>query len=154
MTDIVDPETRSRMMAAIQGKNTRPERVVRSALHRAGFRFRLHDRRLPGAPDLVLPKYRTVIFVHGCFWHRHTGCHYATTPASRKTFWDEKFASNVARDQRHQQELLTLKWQVLIVWECGIRHQTEAVLDNLIARLLHTNANMSEIPPRPPRPKA
>ncbi|MDQ2068651.1 very short patch repair endonuclease [Natronospira bacteriovora] len=151
MTDIVDPETRSRMMAAIRGKNTRPERVIRSALHRSGFRFRLHDRRLPGTPDLILPRYRTVIFVHGCFWHRHAGCYYTTAPASRKSFWDEKFASNIARDHRHQQELLALNWRVLVVWECGVRHQPEAVLDRLTTLLLQESSGICEIPKSPPR---
>ncbi|WP_313331146.1 very short patch repair endonuclease [Sphingobium yanoikuyae] len=121
MTDIVDRETRSRMMAGIGGRNTRPELALRSALHARGFRFRLHARDLPGKPDIVLPRYRAVIFVHGCFWHRHADCRYATTPATRPEFWQEKFAGNVRRDAAAVAELRHRRWRVAIVWECGLR---------------------------------
>jgi DNA mismatch endonuclease (patch repair protein) len=97
--DVVDAATRSRMMVGIRGKDTRPGRIVRSFLHRAGLRFRLHVN-LPGKPDLVLPKYRTIVFVHGCFWNRHHGCRHAGTPASNVAFWQEKFAGNMRRDAR------------------------------------------------------
>ena len=106
MADIVDPETRSRMMSGIKGKNTRPELALRRALHARGFRYRLHDKRLPGKPDLILPRFRAAIFVHGCFWHRHEGCKYATTPATRPEFWQAKFRENAERDQRNFDALL------------------------------------------------
>lgn len=107
-------------MSRIRGRDTSPERAVRSILHRLGYRFRLHAR-LPGRPDVVLPKYRTVVFVHGCFWHRHSGCPYAYAPRSRTEFWSQKFADNVARDRRATAELRALGWQVLVAWECELR---------------------------------
>lgn len=119
MVDIVDATTRSRMMSGIRGKNTKPELIVRSALHRVGLRFRLHAK-LPGKPDLVFPKYRTVLFVHGCFWHRHENCRYATTPASNVDFWKEKFAANVRNDAKVKRQLEESGWRVLIVWECQL----------------------------------
>src|SRR5690554_2960017 len=100
--DIVDESTRSRMMSAIGGRNTKPEIIVRKFLHARGFRFRLHVKDLPGRPDIVLPKWKACVFVHGCFWHRHANCRYATTPKTRPEFWAEKFRENVARDQRNQ----------------------------------------------------
>jgi DNA mismatch endonuclease (patch repair protein) len=109
------------MMSGIRGKNTRPEVRLRRELHAMGFRFRLHDRRLPGRPDIVLPKWRVAIEVHGCFWHRHEGCRYATTPATRPEFWQEKFATNVARDLRTREKLQDAGWRTAIVWECGLR---------------------------------
>jgi DNA mismatch endonuclease, patch repair protein len=121
MTDTVDYATRSRMMAGIHGANTRPERLLRSGLHRAGYRFVLHSARLPGRPDIVLPKFRTAILVHGCFWHAHGGCRYYRVPATREVFWRKKFASNVARDARNVAELRGDGWRVLVVWECALR---------------------------------
>src|SRR5690606_35425287 len=100
MADIITQERRSWNMSRIKGRNTAPEMRLRSLLHRAGFRFRLHAKELPGRPDIVLPKYRTVIFVHGCFWHRHVGCRNATVPSTRTEFWQTKFAANVSRDER------------------------------------------------------
>jgi len=100
VTDVVDPETRSRMMSGIGGQNTKPEIVVRKALFAAGFRFRLHRKDLPGRPDVVLPGWRVAVFVHGCFWHAHRGCRYAKMPASRREFWEAKLATNVERDRR------------------------------------------------------
>lgn len=119
MVDIVDPATRSRMMSGIRGKDTKPELIVRSFLHRAGLRFRLHAK-LPGKPDLVLPKHQTVVFVHGCFWHRHEGCRYTTTPANNATFWCEKFAGNVRRDAKVKLQLEELGWRVLVIWSCEL----------------------------------
>lgn len=119
--DIVDASTRSRMMASIRGKNTRPERTVRQALHAAGLRFRLHPTDLPGRPDIVLPGRRIAILVHGCFWHRHCGCRFATVPTTRSEFWRAKFAANVARDARKVAELGELGWRVVTLWECEIR---------------------------------
>lgn len=129
MTDVVDASTRSRMMAGIRGRHTAPEIAVRRYLHGAGLRFRLHDRRLPGRPDLVLPAYRTAVLVHGCFWHRHPGCRYATTPATRPEFWAAKFAANVDRDRRNAATLEAMGWNVMVVWECETRN--EIALDQL-----------------------
>jgi len=120
MVDIVDRATRSRMMAGIRGTNTVPELAVRRFLHRSGFRFRLHGRQLPGRPDVVLPKYRAAVFVHGCFWHRHPGCRFATTPATRRAFWQGKFRENVERDRRQQRALRSAGWRVFVVWECEL----------------------------------
>lgn len=119
MADVVDRATRSRMMSGIRGKNTKPELTVRRFLHRAGLRYRLHGK-LPGKPDLIFPRYRTVVFVHGCFWHRHEGCRYTTMPANHAVFWREKFDSNVRRDQRVQKELSELGWRVLVIWSCRL----------------------------------
>lgn len=119
MVDIVSPEVRSRIMSRIRGKDTKPERIVRSFLHRMGFRFRLHRRDLPGNPDIVLPKYRSVVFVHGCFWHRHQ-CANNRPPKSRVQFWQQKLNDNQQRDQRNQKELQDAGWHVHIVWECEL----------------------------------
>ena len=116
--DRLSREQRSWNMSRIRGRDTGPERVVRSLLHRMGFRFRLHRADLPGRPDIVLPKYRTVILVHGCFWHRHRGCRYAYVPKSRKDFWTRKFARNVERDKEVRQLLRKAGWKLLVVWEC------------------------------------
>lgn len=119
--DIVSKEVRSRMMANIRGNNTVPEMKIRKLLHSHGFRYRLHPRELPGRPDVVLPRYRVCIFVHGCFWHRHPGCQYATNPRSREEFWRLKFEQNVKRDIRNRTELIKKGWRVFELWECGIR---------------------------------
>jgi DNA mismatch endonuclease (patch repair protein) len=121
MVDVVDKATRSRMMSGIQGKNTKPELLVRKYLHGKGLRFRLHAKELPGKPDLVFPKYKAVVFVHGCFWHRHSGCKYATTPSSREHFWANKLSENVARDSYQIATLVGLGWRVFVVWECELR---------------------------------
>lgn len=126
MADIVDAKTRSRMMAGIRGKNTTPEVRLRKALHGAGFRFRLHSAKLPGRPDIVLPRYRTAIFVHGCFWHRHDGCRNASVPKTNAAFWAEKFARNVERDVMNGAGLKEAGWRVAIIWECAIRKRGEA----------------------------
>ena len=130
MTDTLTIAERSRLMAKIRGKNTGPERAVRSLLHRAGYRFRIHVRDLPGKPDVVLPKYRTVVFVHGCFWHRHRGCKIATMPHSHVAFWTEKFRRNVANDARHRRRLRRLGWQVVVVWSCQLKHP-----DRILAKI-------------------
>lgn len=118
--DIVSPEVRSRMMSGIRGKNTQPELVVRSLVHRLGLRFRLHVQGLPGRPDLVLSRHRTVILVHGCFWHRHS-CGLAAVPRTRPEFWSAKFDANVRRDARNKAALEELGWRVVEVWECESR---------------------------------
>ena len=129
MTDIVDSATRSRMMASIKPKGTQPEQFVRRYLHAAGLRFRLHDPRLPGTPDLVLPRYRAAVFVNGCFWHRHPDCRYTTTPATRREFWATKFATNVLRDRAKAAALSDAGWRVFTIWEC--ESHDELVLDQL-----------------------
>jgi DNA mismatch endonuclease, patch repair protein len=116
--DIVSPERRSAMMSGIRGQNTKPEITVRKLAHRLGFRFRLHRRDLPGTPDLVFPGRKKVVFVHGCFWHRHPGCRFAYNPKTRPDFWRSKFDSNVARDLRVRGELEAAGWDVLTIWEC------------------------------------
>jgi len=114
-------EQRSKNMAAIKSKNTKPEIKVRKVLHSMGYRFRLHSKDLPGSPDIVLPKYKTVIFVHGCFWHRHENCKYASTPKTRQEFWNKKFNENINRDKLNQENLSSKGWKIIIVWECEIK---------------------------------
>jgi len=116
--DRLTKEHRSWNMSRIKGKNTKPELRVRKMIHKMGYRFRLHRQDLPGCPDIVLPKYGTVIFVHGCYWHRHKGCRLAYTPKSRVAFWTEKFEGNVERDRKHKDELRKLGWNVGVIWEC------------------------------------
>jgi DNA mismatch endonuclease (patch repair protein) len=123
MADVVDAPTRSRMMSGIRGKDTKPEILVRKALFKAGFRFRLHRRDLPGVPDVVLPGRKVAVFVHGCFWHMHAGCRYAKLPATRPDFWLEKLSGNVARDNAARQALREDGWRVLTVWECATRNE-------------------------------
>ncbi len=120
MTDRISKKKRSWNMSLIRSKNTKPEIIVRSLLHRMGYRFRICRKDLPGTPDIVLPKYHTVVFVHGCFWHRHEGCSRATTPASNVKFWTDKFRKNQARDKRVVQELKNRGWNIITVWECEI----------------------------------
>lgn len=138
MVDIVDAKTRSRMMAGIKGKNTKPEMALRRALHARGFRYRLHSNKVHGRPDLVFPKYSAVVFVHGCFWHRHEGCPYATTPATRTEYWQAKFKANVARDSAVRGALLSAGWRVATIWECALRkpEQVSVASDRLSAWLL------------------
>lgn len=131
--DIVDQKTRSRMMSGIKGKNTLPEMVLRRYLHARGFRFRLHVADLPGKPDIVLPKYKLCIFVHGCFWHRHEGCKLATTPQTHSEFWIKKFASNKTRDEYVKLQLHNLGWRVFEIWECGLKKQNHEAIEWLPA---------------------
>lgn len=119
--DHLTPDKRSANMAKVKGANTRPELAVRRLLHRLGYRFRLHRADLPGRPDIVLPKHKTVIFVHGCFWHRHPGCARATTPQTRVEFWNAKFDRTVERDRAQMRELEASGWRVVILWECETR---------------------------------
>ena len=120
MTDRLSPAERSRNMSRIRGVHTRPERILRSGLHKAGLRYRLHKADLEGRPDIVLPRHSAVIFVHGCFWHQHPGCRDATSPKTREKFWATKFAQNKLRDERQIAALLAADWRVLIVWECAL----------------------------------
>lgn len=134
--DILTPAARSLMMSRIRGKNTNAEIAVRKAATSLGYRYRLNRRDLPGTPDLVFPRLKTVIFVHGCFWHRHAGCKYSYTPKSRIEFWTKKFQDNVARDDRVKGELERLGWHVVVIWECqtsdfdGLKTALKACLDN------------------------
>lgn len=130
--DVVDRATRSRMMSGIRGRDTKPEKLVRSFLHRAGLRFRLHAP-LPGKPDLVFPKHHAVVFVHGCFWHRHDGCRYATMPSSNAEFWQAKFDANVARDSRVARQLRKEGWRVFVLWECRL---SSSVLNSLARKIV------------------
>lgn len=146
MADVVDPATRSRMMAGIRARDTKPEVVVRKALFGAGFRFRLHRRDLPGSPDVVLPGRRVAVFVHGCFWHAHAGCRYAKIPATRRDFWESKLAANVERDLRARKALLSAGWRVLVVWECATRSSAiRDVLPALLARWIEGSELSGEV---------
>ena len=127
MTDRISSARRSWNMSRIKGKDTCPEIVVRSILHRLGYRFRLHRKDLPGKPDIVLPKHETVIFVNGCFWHRHTGCRQATTPKSNTAFWKKKFADTIKRDRKQQRLLKEAGWRVLVLWECQINDSDDSI---------------------------
>ncbi|MBI1245056.1 MAG: DNA mismatch endonuclease Vsr [Alphaproteobacteria bacterium] len=133
MADIVDRETRSRMMAAVKGKNTKPEIAVRRALHAMGFRFRLHKAGLPGRPDIVLPKHKVAIFVNGCFWHGHD-CPMYRQPANNRAFWIVKIDRNRERDARAMSEIKQVGWRVLTIWECAMRGRGRIGIDALIIR--------------------
>ena len=121
MADTLTPSQRSEMMSRIRGRDTKPELQVRSILHRMGYRFTLDNRDMPGSPDIVLPRYDVAIFVHGCFWHRHARCRYASTPKTRRSFWNAKFQANKARDRRVTAALRRDGWRVWTVWECQLR---------------------------------
>jgi DNA mismatch endonuclease (patch repair protein) len=144
--DIVDSQTRSRMMAGIRGKNTKPELLVRKALFAAGFRYRLHCRELTGCPDIVLPGRRVVVFAHGCFWHQHENCRFAKTPASRSEFWTKKLAGNFERDRKVAEVLMADGWRVVIVWECATRDPlTRGSLGQLLSSWINSDCTLGEI---------
>lgn len=148
MVDIVSKGTRSRMMSGIRGKDTRPEILIRSLLHRKGFRFRLHDRRLAGRPDIVLPKHKAVIEVRGCFWHGHD-CHLFVWPSTRKGFWKEKIGQNRKRDSRNMMKIQELGWKTLIVWECAVKGKRRLPVSELgktIENWLLYDSSNAEIP--------
>jgi DNA mismatch endonuclease, patch repair protein len=123
MIDRLTPERRSRLMSRVRSKNTKPELAVRRLMHSMGYRFRLHRRDLPGCPDLILPAYRTALFVHGCFWHRHSRCRKASKPSTHVDFWAKKFQANVTRDRRNRDRLRRAGWRVIVIWECQTRHE-------------------------------
>ena len=129
--DTVDIKTRSRIMSNVGQKDTAPERLLRSALHRAGLRYRLHVRNLPGTPDLVFPRFSAVIFVHGCYWHSH-GCYKSTVPKSNRDFWEKKFRVNRTRDARNKLAILELGWRVLVIWECALFGKHSLQLDDIV----------------------
>jgi len=135
MTDIVSPATRSRMMAGIKGKDTKPELLVRKALHARGFRYKLHDKNLPGKPDLVFPKYKAVIQINGCFWHKHD-CHIFKWPKSKQEFWRNKILGNVERDKRKLAEIEGMGWRVLTVWECCFKGKTKPPFEECIETIV------------------
>lgn len=143
MTDVVDVATRSKMMAGIKGKNTKPELLIRQALHARGLRFRLHVKDLPGKPDLVLPKFRAVIFIHGCFWHGHA-CRYFKVPQTRPEFWAEKIGKNQIRDSIQEDALKVMGWRVLIVWECAVRSMPKEKSSLLVDVIVNWLKNGSE----------
>lgn len=138
--DILTPEKRSWNMSRIRDRDTKPELKLRSALHRLGYRFRLSDRSLPGRPDIVLPKYKTAVFVHGCFWHRHMGCKYAYNPKSKVEFWQHKFEENMARDERNIRDISNKGWIPVVVWECQIKHDLDSCIE-LLTKQLHPISN-------------
>jgi DNA mismatch endonuclease (patch repair protein) len=147
MADIVAPEVRSRMMSGIRGKNTKPELLVRKMLHAAGFRYRLHDKALPGKPDMVFPKYRAVILVHGCFWHGH-GCHLFRLPSTRTEFWKRKIDGNVERDREAVRKLRDTGWRVATVWECalkGKRRLQPDIVEKALVNWLHGESPQLEV---------
>ena len=133
--DSISPEHRSWNMAQIKGKDTKIEVRVRQYLFSKGFRFRKNDKRFPGKPDIVLPKYKTVIFVNGCFWHRHQGCKYATTPKTNIEFWQKKFNKNVENDRKHNQLLIEMGWTPITIWECELKTDFEGTLERVIEQL-------------------
>jgi DNA mismatch endonuclease (patch repair protein) len=132
MADIVDRQTRSRMMAGIRARDTQPEMLLRKALHARGYRYRLCDKRLPGKPDMVFPRFRAVIFVHGCFWHGHDACKLFRLPKSNTAFWQAKIAANMARDGVVLESLAAAGWRVMVVWECALKGKSSISLENLL----------------------
>jgi DNA mismatch endonuclease (patch repair protein) len=134
MPDVFKPEERSQIMAKVHGENTSPEILVRSLIHRMGYRFRLYVKDLPGKPDIVLPRHKKIIFIHGCFWHQHEGCQQAARPTSNTDYWNKKLDRNVIRDNGNIQKLEYLGWKVLIIWECEIKKR-DALLEKLSAFL-------------------
>jgi DNA mismatch endonuclease (patch repair protein) len=126
--DILTPEKRSANMSAVRSRNTKPELWVRSLLHRAGYRFRLHQRDLPGSPDIVLPRYKTAVFVHGCFWHGHEGCRRSKLPSTRREFWETKIARNQARDATAAAGLIERGYRVVTLWECELKDESLALM--------------------------
>ena len=135
MADRITAEQRSWNMSRIKGKDTKIEVLVRQYLFAHGFRFRKNDKRYPGKPDIVLPKYKTVIFVHGCFWHRHRNCKLATTPKTRTEFWMEKFEKNVRNDELHEAQLREMGWNVITLWECELEKEFEETMENVVEQL-------------------
>lgn len=136
MADRISKEHRSWNMSRIRGKDTNIEKLVRGYLFSKGLRFRKNDKRYPGKPDVVLPKYKTVIFVHGCFWHRHNGCKYATTPKTNTDFWMEKFRKNVENDELHTKQLQEMGWRVITIWECELKDSFEETMRRVESILL------------------
>lgn len=136
MTDVLSKEQRKRCMSHVRGKDTKPEVMVRQFLFAQGFRYRLYRKDLPGKPDIVLPKYRTVIFINGCFWHGHTGCKYATIPEANHDFWFAKISGNIERDKSNYAKLFEIGWKVIEIWQCELKPKfREQTLNNLLTEL-------------------
>jgi DNA mismatch endonuclease (patch repair protein) len=151
MTDVLSAEQRKLNMSRIRGKDTKPEMLIRRGLHARGLRYKLHERSLPGKPDLVLPKYHTAIFIHGCFWHLH-GCALSKLPATRREFWEAKLTVNSQRDSKAVQELQARKWRVLIIWECALRGRNRPELSEVLdasVRFLLGDITSAELPANP-----
>ena len=145
MTDIYEPRKRSEIMSRIRGRGTKPEIIVRRIAHNLGFRFRLHRKDLPGRPDIVFPRHRAVIMVHGCFWHRHPGCKHASSPKTRESYWKNKLEDNVARDRRNETALRELGWRIMVIWECETKDR-EAVAARIKSFLPQENGEQKEEP--------
>lgn len=140
MTDVHEPEVRSYNMSRIRGKDTKPELLVRKFLFGRGLRYRLHDKRLPGKPDIILPKYKTIVFVHGCFWHGHDGCKYYVIPKTRTDWWKEKIERTKTKDQQNIEELESMDWKVLVVYECELKpDRRENTLNSLLEEIINGN---------------
>lgn len=137
MADTKSPIARSQNMAAIKNRDTKPEEIVRKYLFSQGFRYRKNDPRLPGKPDIVLPKYKTVVFVNGCFWHMHQGCKYFVWPKHNAEFWKAKISGNAERDHRNYKDLTTTGWQVIVIWECQLKQTKQEVLEQLSQNIRH-----------------
>ena len=135
LTDVVSTAKRSKMMSGIGGKDTKPELLIRKGLHAKGFRFRVHDRKLPGKPDLVLPRYKAVILINGCFWHGHS-CHLFKWPSTRSTFWKEKISQTILRDTVNCAALDKLGWRVLTIWECAVKGKTRLPIDEILEKTI------------------
>lgn len=135
MADVHDKDTRSYNMSKIRGKDTKPELLVRQFLHGRGYRFRLHDQKLPGKPDIILPKYKTIILVNGCFWHGHKNCKFFKIPKTRTEWWKQKITGTVERDRKNNEELENLGWKVIIVWECQLKNHKDTAFAEIIKKL-------------------
>jgi DNA mismatch endonuclease (patch repair protein) len=146
MVDVVSSAIRSRMMSGIRSRHTKPEILLRRALHALGLRFRLHVRGLPGSPDIVLPRWRAAIFVQGCFWHRHADCRLTATPSTRPEFWQKKFCDNVTRDARNQADLVNRGWRVAIIWECAVRDEGAVSVAEHVRRWLVSDSTRLIMP--------
>lgn len=144
MPEKISPETRSRMMAGIRGKDTKPELMIRRHLHRQGLRYRLFARDLPGRPDIVLPRWKAVVFAHGCFWHRHENCSFFRLPKTRPEFWADKIQRNVERDTAAIEQLRDAGWRVAVIWECALRKDPDRTLDRLVA-FVRSNSRFLEV---------
>lgn len=148
MADILTVEQRRKCMSSIRRENTAPELLLRSALHKAGLRYRLHDKNLPGSPDIVFPKFHAVLFVHGCYWHSH-GCYKSSRPKSQRNFWINKFKTNQERDARNIKLLQEQGWRVIIVWECALKGKTSLPISKTVEAIkkwLHSDSAFNEIP--------
>lgn len=144
LVDSLTKEQRSQLMSKVRSADTQPEWILRSALHRLGFRYRLHCKGLPGRPDLVFPKYRVAIFIHGCFWHRHGGCKDASSPKTNQVFWEKKFNDNIERDRAVATALTQSGWEVVVVWECELLRDTLPTINRVISTLVSKGASVSK----------